>query len=203
MFAWYRDAARCYVFLQDVTKSHFEADFPVSSWFTCGCTLQELLAPYTVIFYDWHWEELGTRRKLAGTISQITSIDMVLLRHSVEGKDDRNRFSSYAVPLESFSVAKRMLWASQRETTRLEDMAYCLLGLFGIHMPLLYGEGDQAFVRLQEEIMKKSHDDSILAWEFSTSLKLTEESGFSLSASSPTDILAKSPRNSRTIETSR
>jgi hypothetical protein len=74
-------------------------------------------------------------------------------------------------------------------------MAYCLLGIFGIHMPLLYGEGDQAFVRLQEEMMKKSHDDPILAWEFSTTLKLTGGSGYSLSASSPTDILAKSPRN--------
>jgi hypothetical protein len=66
--------------------------------------------------------------------------------------------------LEQASVAKRMSWASGRSTTREEDIAYCLLGIFNVNMPLLYGEGHKAFVRLQEEIMKVSTDQSLFAW---------------------------------------
>lgn len=67
--------------------------------------------------------------------------------------------------LQSASVAQKMSWASRRHTSRVEDMAYCLMGLFGINMPILYGEGDTAFYRLQLEIMGKEDDESIFVWE--------------------------------------
>ncbi|KAF4629228.1 hypothetical protein G7Y89_g8916 [Cudoniella acicularis] len=58
-----------------------------------------------------------------------------------------------------------MSWESRRVTTRIEDQTYFLLGLFGVHMPPLYGEGENAFMRLQLEIINKTDDDSILAWD--------------------------------------
>src|SRR5450755_1681993 len=70
--------------------------------------------------------------------------------------------------VENFSVAQRMSWAAKRYTTRLEDLAYCLMGLFNVNMPMLYGEGERAFIRLQEEIMKVSDDDSLFAWKSPT-----------------------------------
>jgi len=68
-----------------------------------------------------------------------------------------------------------MYWASKRETTRKEDEAYCLLGLFGVNMPLLYGEGSKAFFRLQQEIIKTADDQSILAWYVSDQLPLQDD----------------------------
>ena len=83
-------------------------------------------------------------------ISGITRIDPTILR-------DADR-------MEGFGVAQKISWASARVTTRIEDIAYCLLGIFGVHMPMLYGEGQHAFIRLQEEIMKTTADHSIFAW---------------------------------------
>lgn len=94
--------------------------------------------------------EIGTRRDASELISSITGIETIILR---------SQFSP-----SSESVAKTMSWASKRNTTRLEDMAYCLMGLFDVNMPLLYGEGSKAFYRLQLEIIKSSTDQSIFAW---------------------------------------
>ncbi|KAF1958443.1 HET-domain-containing protein [Byssothecium circinans] len=157
MFAWYKNSARCYAYLSDVLEASMDEDFSRSRWFTRGWTLQELLAPKTVIFYDQQWIHLGTKSEHAERISEITGIDRTaLLRGTV--------IDGRRVELGSFCVAKRMSWASARQTTRAEDMAYCLLGIFNVSMPLLYGEGDRAFLRLQEEISRKIDDDSILAW---------------------------------------
>ncbi|PMD30347.1 HET-domain-containing protein [Hyaloscypha variabilis F] len=154
MYSWYRTSDVCYVYLADVlpnldAKARDEA-IRKSRWFTRGWTLQELIAPSSVIFYDSRWHELGTKESLEILISDITKIDGAVLRD--------------ADKIESFSVAQRMSWASTRVTTRVEDIAYCLLGIFGVHMPMLYGEGDHAFVRLQEEIMRTTADHSIFAW---------------------------------------
>ncbi|KAI4677366.1 uncharacterized protein J4E88_007174 [Alternaria novae-zelandiae] len=135
-------------------------DFPKSRWFTRGWTLQEMLALKTVCFYDQQWVGFGTLTKHAGWISKITEIDEAVFRTQQPYWSGEDKFGSY-------SVATRMSWASTRQTTRAEDMAYCLLGIFNINMPLLYGEGDRAFRRLQEEIIRKIDDDSILAWALS------------------------------------
>ncbi|KAF5667212.1 vegetative incompatibility het-e-1 [Fusarium heterosporum] len=153
MFLWYRKSAACYVYLSDVTAEENPAlpnsRFRRSRWFTRGWTLQELLAPHEVIFLAEDWCEIGTKASLCTAISQVTNIDVVtLLKHTWS----------------HVSIAMIMSWASMRQTTRLEDQAYSLLGLFDVNMPLIYGEGQKAFYRLQVEIMKFTNDDSLFAW---------------------------------------
>ena len=152
MFSWYRDSEICYVYLDDVellSVGIVPDSLEQSRWFTRGWTLQELIAPDEVVFFDANWKELGSRKSLIKLISRVTGIDAPFFIHRILG---------------SYSIAQRMSWASRRCTTRLEDEAYCLMGLFGVSMPLLYGEGTMAFIRLQEEIMKRSDDQSIFAW---------------------------------------
>ena len=147
MFNWYRNAAICLAYLSDVES---DANFSESRWFTRGWTLQELLAPKKVYFYTSSWKCIGDKEALAVDISRKTNITQDIL-----------------VDVEfmwSTSIARRMSWAAGRDTTRVEDTAYCLLGIFGVNMPLLYGEGERAFLRLQEEIIKISDDQSILVW---------------------------------------
>lgn len=153
MYAWYGKAKRCYAYLADVPTevdiNSKESVFAKSRWFTRGWTLQELIAPQDVVFYSQDWVKLGEKssndeNSLHDIISSITRIDSTVL----QGLRD----------LESMSLAKRMSWASTRRTTRIEDRAYCLMGLFNVNMPMLYGEGEKAFIRLQEEIMKESDD---------------------------------------------
>ena len=166
MFKWYKDAEVCYAYLNDVlVKGDYDAivhSFRRSKWFTRGWTLQELLAPLLVIFCDQNWVEIGTKSSLEDELTSITGID---------------DFIHY----ETACVAQKMSWAAQRQTTRVEDIAYCLLGLFGVHMPPLYGEGTQAFRRLQLEIMKESNDESIFAWAHNEVSRI----GTGLLASSP------------------
>jgi Heterokaryon incompatibility protein (HET) len=169
MFQWYRSAQVCYAYLGDVDNTRAFHD---SKWFTRGWTLQELLAPETMVFFAQDWVEIGTKFSLAPLISSITGI--------------HNLFS-----FESACVAQKMSWAAKRETTRVEDRAYCLMGLFKVNMPLLYGEGERAFMRLQLEILRKTDDESIFAWAKQEDLvfrtfNFSEYSG--LLASSPTEF---------------
>ena len=154
MFRWYEVADVCYAWLSDLDPEDADADLLSAlkrcRWFTRGWTLQELIAPPEVIFFDRDWNSRGTRWDLAATISSITRIPITLLRRDSH--------------LSDFSVARRMSWASQRETTRIEDMAYCLLGIFDVNMALIYGERMKAFSRLQETIIQATGDLSILAW---------------------------------------
>jgi hypothetical protein len=152
MFSWYRNAAKCYVYLSDVsTQSDIDESFsrPLwksafrhSRWFTRAWTLQELIAPNSVEFFSREGERLGDKRSLEPSLHEITSIPLEVFR----GK-----------PLTQFSIQERMLWAAKRTAKRKEDEAYSLLGIFDLHIPLIYGEGrDNAFVRLEEEISKRS-----------------------------------------------
>jgi ankyrin repeat protein len=150
MYRWYQNANVCYAYLADVPS---KIEFSSSRWFARGWTLQELLAPSELIFFDEEWKRLGTRASLQQSVSSCTGIPEGILA----GSDDPERIS----------IAQRMSWAAKRETKRLEDRAYCLIGIFGINMPLLYGEGERAFLRLQEEIMKISDDHSLFAWRSS------------------------------------
>ncbi|KAI9677357.1 MAG: hypothetical protein M1822_008164 [Bathelium mastoideum] len=182
MFQWYSKAVVCYVMLDDVRAANLVYELEEARWFTRGWTLQELLAPRDVKFFDCEWKFMLTRSHLEECIALITGIDRDALRGhaSVE-------FIRHA------SVAKRLSWAARRETTRKEDEAYCLLGLFGIQMAMLYGERDRAFQRLQEEIMKASTDQTIFAWREDKLLKdvWKHEPGQVYS------LLASSPRNFR------
>ncbi|KAI0023485.1 heterokaryon incompatibility protein-domain-containing protein [Xylariomycetidae sp. FL0641] len=152
MFRWYQQAAVCYAYdVPDIVDDEsFEAAFSCCRWLTRGWTLQELIAPKDVIFFSTNWKHLTTKKKAAKLLSSITRIDEPYLR----GK-----------PLEDASVAKKMSWAAHRKTTRKEDVAYSLLGIFDINMPLIYGEGEKAFKRLQEEILKAyPMDHTLFAW---------------------------------------
>ncbi len=153
MYLWYESAEICYAYLADVEAGldMKSGEFEKSRWFTRGWTLQELIAPGDVLFLNKTWGVLGTRESLSEDITLCTGIPKDLL-HGTR-------------PLETFSVAQRMSWASGRKTTRVEDRAYSLLGIFGIYMPLIYGEKETAFIRLQEEIMRISDDHSLFAWK--------------------------------------
>ncbi len=159
MYRWYQQSAVCYAYLADVPSigngaqplSSSHIGFSESRYWTRGFTLQEVIAPSAVVFLNQDWKPLGSKFSLQRRISMFTKIPRdVLLKGDVG----------------SASIAQRMSWASSRQTTREEDSAYCLMGLFDINMPLLYGEGgEKAFIRLQEEIMKTSDDHSLFAWE--------------------------------------
>ena len=149
MWRWYRQARECYVFLADVVEP---TQFECSRWWTRGWTLQELIAPQHVIFVTKDWTILGTRRSLSNVINSVTLIPIWALEQGLPNRSD-------------FTIAERMSWASERQTTRVEDQAYSLMGLFDVNMPMLYGEGRKAFTRLQEEIIRRSSDQTIFAWE--------------------------------------
>jgi len=149
MFNWYRNAAVCYAYLNDCTGPN---DWQRSSWWSRGWTLQELIAPRKVIFYDRTWNLVGTKWSLGSAIEAITGIPNIVLAGS------EHRIYMH------WSVAQKLSWAAGRKTSRIEDRAYSLLGLFHVHMPLLYGEGTKAFERLQLEILQKYADESIFAW---------------------------------------
>ncbi|KAE8338365.1 hypothetical protein BDV24DRAFT_166390 [Aspergillus arachidicola] len=162
MFTWYANAEVCYAYLSDVTVYDTvkldRTEFEQSRWFTRGWTLQELLAPSEVVFFSRDWVRFGERSSLANWLMDITRIDEAVLRNKV-------RLLERSRPLFQRSIAQRMSWAARRQTTRPEDMAYCLMGMFSVNMPMLYGEGGKkAFLRLQEEIMKQSDDQTIFAW---------------------------------------
>ncbi|EMT73612.1 Vegetative incompatibility protein HET-E-1 [Fusarium odoratissimum] len=146
MYSWYKKAAVCYAYLKDV---QYRPEVRGSEWFHRGWTLQELIAPKSVIFFSRDWNPLGTKVTLRPLISSITGIEETILAGG---------------NLDLLSVARKMSWASKRKTTRKEDMAYCLMGIFSVNMPLLYGEGDEAFIRLQEQIITQTGDQSIFAW---------------------------------------
>lgn len=177
MFKWYQDAGRCYIYLSDViydrvdhesrrSVDHMGSILRESLWFTRGWTLQELIAPKDGVFFDANWKRIGTKSSLAFVLSDITRINIDLLRNKRD--------------LSFFSIAQKMSWAAFRKTTRTEDRAYSLCGLFDIKLPTIYGEGDEAFRRLQEMLMARSTDQSLFAW-------------ISCEVSAATRLLAPSP----------
>jgi hypothetical protein len=158
MFRWYQRAAKCYVFLSDVELPHDVPDpqlyhitwkdaFRRSRWFTRGWTLQELVAPPSVEFFSKEGKALGNKISLERDIHEVTQIPIQALRES---------------RLSAFSVDERMSWVVKRKTTIKEDKAYCLLGIFGVFIPLIYGEGEEhAFLRLQEVVQRRQENRGI------------------------------------------
>lgn len=157
MFKWYRLAAVCYAYLDDVHREgdayledgtsedkdikDLRAEFRRARWHTRGWTLQELIAPRSVVFLSKDWEPFGTKEGLAGLLESITGVSRDVLTHKV--------------PFSSIGVARWMLWGARRQTTRAEDGAYSLMGILGIFMAPIYGEGHNAHTRLRDEIEKR------------------------------------------------
>jgi hypothetical protein len=158
MFRYYQRASKCYVYLSDVQvpdevtdaqafRITWEDAFRRSRWFTRGWTLQELLAPPSVEFFSKDGKRLGSKISLEREIQEITQIPIAALRGQ---------------SLTDFSVEERMSWAARRITTLKEDKVYCLLGIFKVFLPLIYGEGDEyATVRLKEEIQRRQEGRGI------------------------------------------
>ncbi|CAI7639565.1 unnamed protein product [Penicillium pancosmium] len=190
MYYWYGKADVCWAYLNDVPSKEetelsgmpFNEGFSKSVWFTRGWTLQELIAPSKMKFFDKKWGLIGDREELQDVLYRRTRVPRGILSRK------------YGL-LEDLSVAQKMSWAAGRVTERIEDQAYCLMGLFGINMPLLYGERENAFLRLQEEILRASDDLSLFAWR--------SEDGKGLLAPSPAafidsgDIIQNNWRNSQ------
>lgn len=192
MYKWYKDAHMCFAYLFDIrlplnqrTEIHEAIDEQLylelqkCRWFTRGWTLQEMLAPKDLIFCDHEWNYIGSKAQLSPYLSVITGVD----RSYMLGKS-----------LTFASIAQRMSWAASRQTSRMEDIAYCLMGIFDVNMPLLYGEGRKAFIRLQEEIIRNSTDQSLFAWRTPSNLTRLALSGPLLDDEvSLRGILARSP----------
>ncbi|KAG2033625.1 hypothetical protein BDR03DRAFT_660306 [Suillus americanus] len=159
MFSWYRLSSVTIVHLSDVID---EESFRNSVWFTRGWTLQELIAPRLVWFYKKDWTPYIDSKQnhkndphVIEIISEITSI----------GATDLNEFvPGLHVGSDESEVKKRMSWLASRKTAKVEDMAYCMMGIFGVHMPVMYGERENAFVRLQKEVMNLTDDLSLFDW---------------------------------------
>ncbi|KAM5353836.1 hypothetical protein ACJ41O_000486 [Fusarium nematophilum] len=152
MFSWYRGSGRCYAYLSDFSGDQVNDEaFGKCRWFTRGWTLQELIAPEDLTFYNADWKLIGAKRNISSELSEINGIDRDVLdglRH-----------------LNDVPIAERMSWAAGRSTSRPEDTAYCLFGIFSVNMPMLYGEGNKAFQRLQDEICKRLTDLTLFAWK--------------------------------------
>lgn len=191
MFRWYQNAGICYAYLDDVdvnvilgTLDSADVNDPKdvdldnipsadnianrgsfrhkalspfvvkAKWFTRGWTLQELLAPHYLVFLDRAWRRIGIRESWADEIKEASRIET------------RHLTTFSPTDFNSCSIAMRLSWASHRDTTLEEDETYSLLGLFGISLPLIYGEGRwRAFNRLQRELITVYNDDSIFAWK--------------------------------------
>ena len=163
MYRWYSSAAICLAYLHDVddgvdrTKDRGpDWTVPRSNWFTRGWTLQELIAPKHVIFLSRGWSLLGSKFALASEISLKTGIDVSVLTGTCSCTE--------------ISVGRRFQWASWRKTTREEDQAYSLMGIFQIYMPVIYGEGGAALRRLQEEIIRTTSDHTLFTWTYDSLL---------------------------------
>lgn len=162
MFTWYRNSALTIAFLVDVLLSTADA-LKQSRWFTRGWTLQELLAPRAIQFYLGDWtpflvpchagDAAPPNYKLipefVQSLEDILNIDKTFLVDFNPGLED---------------VRERLRWMATRKTTKIEDTAYCLLGILDLRLPVLYGEGERAFIRLQDEIMKNTEDTCIFDW---------------------------------------
>jgi hypothetical protein len=174
MYAWYERSRICYVYLDDVscpvgthrTDAELEQALSASEWQTRSWTLQEFLAPTRVDFYDNKWLYLGSKLTTSigargfGT-SELSVKNAAFSRMTGVPLEAVERLC----PLREYSIAQRFSWAARRQSTRLEDRAYSLMGIFDVNMPMLYGEGAKAFRRLQEEIIKQNLDHSILVWD--------------------------------------
>ena len=160
MYRWYENSGICYAYLHDVPRSSFptarnDERYPKSNgwpeWFSRGWTLQEMIAPRNIQFFNKDWHPIGDKRTLSPILEDITQVPQHILKEGL---------SSHRP-----CVAQIMSWAADRTTTRVEDRAYSLMGLLDVNMPMLYGEGRKAFHRLQLEIIRTSNDQSIFAWD--------------------------------------
>ena len=200
MYQWYEQSRICIAYLRDLDGTELTS----CTWFLRGWTLQELIAPSKVLFYNKYWEYCGSKngydienkydeaKDLSSRVADISGIDRDLLRTNDSVLIKRS--------LSSIPACQKMYWASKRKTTKAEDMAYCLIGIFGInHMHLKYGEGRGAFIRLQEEIIKQSSDSTLFAWQVINPVQCITENLLNLDEKGPYESLFEFPESHRSF----
>ncbi|KAL0945654.1 hypothetical protein HGRIS_014808 [Hohenbuehelia grisea] len=168
MFNWYRNSEICIVYLAG-TKSMLDPH-KKDDWFKRGWTLQELLAPPRMKFFNSDWTPTTSSQY---DIDRTTTLTRRVPEFSVRlsaasGIYPVERLHNYVPGVEQ---AREVLhWASARQTTRPEDMAYCLIGLLNLELSVAYGEGyPTAFYRLQVEVMRRTEDRGLFFWSGSPS----------------------------------
>jgi hypothetical protein len=167
MYAWYRDSHVCIVHL---SQTIHQGDLLEDPWFTRGWTLQELLAPRRIAFYSMNWiqitlevsDKLQAKKALKFSKAQNIERGLWSIISGITGIEI-NDLLDFKPGL--YEVGKRLSWVSKRSTTRIEDMAYCLIGIFRVNMSISYGEKEGAFYRLQAEILQNSDDKSLFCWK--------------------------------------
>lgn len=171
MYQYYARSNICFAYLDDVDDDIQESQsLKGSCWFTRGWTLQELIAPRNLNVYSKNWKLLGDKESLSAELAEASKVAEPLLWNPAR--------------LDTYSVAQKFSWAAWRQTTREEDESYCLLGLFGVNMSPIYGEGrERAFRRLQTEIMRVTHDHTLFVWN-------PNRSTGGMLASSPRDFIS-------------
>ncbi|KIM59573.1 hypothetical protein SCLCIDRAFT_27271 [Scleroderma citrinum Foug A] len=157
MYQWYENMQVCYAYLHDILGPSFPVSHNIEryangwpEWFSCGWTLQEMIVPSSVQFFNKEWWAISDKRALAHTLENITGVPKHILTDGL--------YEDHPC------IAQIMSWAANQMTTQVEDRAYSLMGLLGVNMPMLYGEGKKAFHHLQLEIIHTSNDQSIFAW---------------------------------------
>ncbi|KAI6111557.1 hypothetical protein EDD16DRAFT_1835908 [Pisolithus croceorrhizus] len=181
-YAWFQQAQVCYTYLGDVDGNEnpreTHSQFRRSKWFGRSWTLQELLAPKHVFFFAKDWTMIGTKADLVDIVSKVTGIHKDALE--------------YPERIPCFSIATRMSWARGRTSTKDEDRVYALMGLFDVNLPVVYGEGEtKTFLKLQNEIMKVTDDQSIFAWRSAAATSFSSKSDASGILASTSECFAE------------
>jgi hypothetical protein len=205
MYDWYQNSKVCFVYLADVYCTSAEETlgmFLGSRWFTRGWTLQELLAPRQLLFFDYHWAHVLTLRPSNGKYDSVIWLDKGWLSSTESRRiyesiskttGIRGMYITGEQGLRGACVAEKISWSTRRQTTRVEDKAYSLLGILNLNMPLLYGEGSKAFARLQAAIAQETDDRTLFIWPYNTRLSRNSNLERSALATSPSDFLIDTP----------
>jgi hypothetical protein len=150
MWKWYWKSEVCYAYLADVPSEGFisgttdYSELSRSRWFTRGWTLQELIAPHNLLFLGQDWRVIGIKEEFglfATQISMTKYYNKMFLSKISEITGIAESVLHFDLDIRLIPAAQKMAWAARRRTARDEDLAYALIGLFDVNMPILYGEG--------------------------------------------------------------
>ncbi|KAF8546461.1 hypothetical protein OG21DRAFT_1119921 [Imleria badia] len=157
MFQWYQLSAMTFVLLCDISSPSQCGDLVRSIWNTRAWTFQEYHASKVVRFYNKDW----TLYRNINIPNHKESPEIISEMEEATGVSAR---ALMALQPDFEDIRQKLRLASTRQTTKIEDAAYSLLGIFNLALPVVYGEGESALGRLLSQLLTGSGDTSILAW---------------------------------------